>query len=185
MTRIAILALALLPVPAFAASGPFFSLNNTDFVVSLGFLIFVGVLVYMKVPAKITEMLDARAESIKSDLAEARALREEAQSLLASYERKQKEVQEHADRIVAAAREQAQNDKVEAEKELALSVERRVKAAKEQIVQAEEDAKRQVRNRAVEVAVAAARQVLAEQMNAERSGALFDRSIETISQKLH
>ena len=52
-------------------------------------------------------MLDKRADGIKSELDEARALREEAQTLLASYERKQKEVQEQADRIVAAAKEEA------------------------------------------------------------------------------
>ena len=62
---------------------------------------------YYKVPAKIGEMLDKRSASIKSELNEARALREEAQSLLASYERKQKEVQEQADRIVATAKDEA------------------------------------------------------------------------------
>ena len=52
-------------------------------------------------------MLDKRADTIKSELEEARALREEAQTLLASYERKQKEVQDQADRIVTAAKEEA------------------------------------------------------------------------------
>ena len=83
--------------PAFAATGPFISLRNTNFVVLLAFLLFIGILMYYKVPAKIGEMLDKRSASIKSELNEARALREEAQSLLASYERKKKEVQEQAD----------------------------------------------------------------------------------------
>lgn len=64
--------------PALAASGPFLSLKNTNFVVLISFLLFVGLIVALKVPGKIGEMLDKRAEGIKSDLDEARALREEA-----------------------------------------------------------------------------------------------------------
>lgn len=74
--------------PAFAASGPFLSMSNTDFVVTLAFLLFVGILLYAKVPGLLGGQLDARAEGIKKDLEEARALREEAQTILASYERK-------------------------------------------------------------------------------------------------
>lgn len=80
--------------PALAATGPFLSLGNTNFVVMLAFILFIALLVYLKVPGKIGEMLDKRADGIKSELDEARALREEAQTLLASYERKQKEVQD-------------------------------------------------------------------------------------------
>ena len=91
--------------PALAASknpfsAEFYKLSNTDFIVAISFLLFLGVLFYFKVPAMIGGLLDKRAEGIKSELDEARALREEAQSLLASYERKQREVQEQADRIV-------------------------------------------------------------------------------------
>ena len=39
--------------PAFAATGPFISLRNTNFVVLLAFLLFIGILMYYKVPAKI------------------------------------------------------------------------------------------------------------------------------------
>ena len=89
--------------PALAATGPFFSLGNTDFVVLLGFILFIAVLVYFKVPGLLAGMLDKRAEGIRDELDEARSLREEAQALLASYERKSRDVQEQADRIVAHA----------------------------------------------------------------------------------
>ena len=83
--------------PAMAASknpfsADFWSLSNTDMIVLIAFVIFVGVLIKFGVPGMLTGMLDKRAVWIKSDLDEARALREEAQTLLASYERKQREV---------------------------------------------------------------------------------------------
>ena len=89
MRKLAILFALTAASPAFAASGPFFSLGNTDFVVLIAFIVFIGVLFYFKVPGMIGGMLDKRADDIKSELDEARALREEAQTILASYERKQ------------------------------------------------------------------------------------------------
>lgn len=185
MRYLTIFLTALAPLPAVAATGPFFSLNNTDFVVLLGFLIFLGVLVYFGVPKTLMGLLDKRAEGIKSDLAEARELREEAQSLLASYERQQKEVQTQADRIVAAAREDAKANAEKAKADMAKSIERRIQAAKDQIVSAEEQAVRDVRNRAVTVAIAAARDVLSKKMDASRHNALVDDAISTVDAKLH
>ena len=58
------LAAALAASPALAATGPFFSLGNTDFVVLLAFLLFVGVLIYLKVPGLLMGLLDKRADTI-------------------------------------------------------------------------------------------------------------------------
>lgn len=178
--------LGLLPAPALAATtGPFFSLNNTNFVVTLGFLVFIGVLIYMNVPKLLMAQLDKRAEGIRADLAEARELREEAQTLLASYERKHKEVQDQADRIVASAREDARAQADKARVDMERAVERRLKAARDQIESAEEKALRDVRDRAVQVAIGAARDVLARQMDGERADRMIDQSIQTVEAKLH
>jgi F-type H+-transporting ATPase subunit b len=171
--------------PALAASGPFFSLRNTDFVVLLGFLVFVGILVYFRVPGMIAGMLDRRAAQIKADLDEARALREEAQKLLASYERKQREVAEQAERIIRHAREEAATAAEEAKAALQASMARRLAAAEEQIASAEAAAIREVRDRAVQIAVAAAGEAIARGMTAERADALIDRAIGEVSAKLH
>lgn len=171
--------------PVMAASGPFFSLKNTNFIVLIAFILFFAVLYYFKVPALIAGMLDKRATGIKSDLDEARALREEAQTLLASYERKQKEVQEQADRIVAAAKEEANVAAEQAKADLAKSIKRRLAAAEDQIESAKTAAIRDVRDQAVIVAVAAARDVIAKQMTAADGNALIDAAIAEVEAKLH
>ena len=171
------LSLTVAASPAFAASGPFFSLHNTNFVVLLAFLLFIAVLFYFKVPAMLGGMLDKRAEGIKSELDEARALREEAQTLLASYERKQKEVQGQADRIVAQAKDEAAAAAAQAKEDLKGSIARRLKAAEEQIASAE--------SAAVNVAVAAARDVIAGQMTAKDGNSLIDDAISAVGEKLH
>jgi F-type H+-transporting ATPase subunit b len=180
-----ILAASLLATPALAASGPFFSLGNTNFIVLLAFLLFVGILIYAKVPAKVTSMLDARAVQIRADLEEAKALREEAQTILASYERKQKDVQAQAERIVTSAREEAMAAAAQAKEDLKVSIARRLAAAEDRIASAEAGALREVREKAVSVAVAAAGDLLAKQMTAETADAMIDASLAQVDARLH
>ncbi len=171
--------------PALAASGPFFSLGNTDFVVTLGFIVFIAVLFYFKVPGMIGGALDNRADGIKSELDEARALHEEARSLLASYERKQREVQTQADAIVAAAKEDAILAAEQAKVDLEKSIARRLAAAQDQIASAEASAVKEVRDQAITVAVSAANAVLAKQMTAAQANKLIDAAIADVGDKLH
>ncbi|UWR03850.1 F0F1 ATP synthase subunit B [Ruegeria conchae] len=171
--------------PALAASGPFFSLGNTDFVVLLGFIVFIAVLFYFKVPGMIGGALDKRAEGIQSELDEARALHEEARSLLASYERKQREVQTQADAIVEAAKQDAALAAEQAKVDLEKSIARRLAAAQDQIASAEASAVKEVRDQAVTVAVSAAKAVLAKQMTATQANKLIDASIADVGEKLH
>ncbi|MDU8912926.1 F0F1 ATP synthase subunit B [Aestuariicoccus sp. MJ-SS9] len=178
-------ALTALAGPALAASGPFFSLGNTDFVVLLGFLLFLAVLVYFKVPGLLGGMLDKRAEGIRSELDDARALREEAQTLLASYERKQNEVQEQADRIVAHAKEESQIAADQAKEDLKASIARRLAAAEGQIASAEAAAVKEVRDQAAAVAIKAAKSVIAKQMTATDANKLIDEAITEVGAKLH
>lgn len=176
---------SLSATPAAAASGPFFSLGNSDFVVSIAFIVFVGVLVYAKVPSMLTGLLDKRAATIAAELEAARAMRDEASSLLASYERKSREVSEQAERIIATARADAMAAAEAAKADLKRSIERRLAAAEDQIAQAEASALREVRDRAIALAVGAAGDVLAKQLTAEGADALIEASIADVGTRLN
>jgi F-type H+-transporting ATPase subunit b len=176
---------ALAATPAFAAGDVFFSLKNTDFVVIIAFVLVLAVLLYFKVPGLVGKMLDGRAEAIRKDLDEARALRDEAQTVLASYERKQKDVQEQADRIVTAAKDEAAAAGAQAKADIKTSVARRLAGAQEQIAAAEAAAVKDIRNQAVTVAVAAANDILSKQMDAKSANSLIDEAISEVGAKLH
>ena len=171
--------------PALAASGPFFSLTNTNFVVLIAFLLFIAVLLYLKVPSLLGGMLDKRAATIRAELDEARALREEAQTVLASFERKQKEVQDQADRIVATARQEAAQAAEQAKEDLQKSIARRLAGAEDQIASAQSAAIKDVRDQAITIAVAAAKEVMAKQMTADAANKLIEESIKQVDAKLH
>lgn len=160
-------------------------LNNTDIVVAIGFFLFVGVLVYYGVPGLIMQKLDQRATKIKADLEEARALREEAQSLLASYERKQKEVKAQAEEIVAAAKVDADKAAQAAKEDIRRSVERRLLTATAQIAAAETAAVRQVKDRAVSVAVAASAELIRKNMQDQDADGLIDAAIADVGARIH
>ena len=176
---------ALAATPGEGAKYDFTSLFNTDFVVLIGFVVFLSILFYFNVPAMLAGMLDKRADGIKADLDEARALREEAQTLLASYERKQREVADQADRIVAQAKADAEAAAVQARADLERSIARRLAAAEDQIASAEDKAVRSVRNRAVEVAIAAAAETVAKGMAAADANKFIDNAIGEVERRLH
>lgn len=184
MIRLVLLAL-FAASPAMSATGPFFSLGNTDFVVLIAFLCFVGLLIYMGVPARLTGLLDDRAAQIKSDLNEARALREEAKTILASYERKQAEMREQADRIVATARDEAMAASRQAKLDLAQSITRRIAAAQEQMTAAENAVLRDVREKAVALAVGVASDLLGKQMTRETASSSIDEAIAQVETRFH
>ena len=183
----------LLTLPALFAAGPalaakdygLIDLRNTDFVVFLGFAVFVGILLYFKVPSIIASLLDNRAKTIQSELDEARALREEAQSLLAKYERQAREAQDEARRMVDAAREEAEANAKQAKADMEASVARRLAAAEDQIATAEAKAVKEVRDRAIRVAVSAARDVIAREMTPDARASMIDASIQEVGARLN
>ncbi len=180
-------ALTLIAAPAFAAGGDygFASFFNTNYVVLIGFILFLSLLFYFNVPAMILKMLDDRAETIRSELDEARNLRDEAQAVLAAYERKSREVAEQSQRIIDHAREEARLAADAAKEDLKQSIARRLKAAEEQITSAEEKATRELRNRAVDVAIAAAAKILADSTTATEANKRIDAAIAEVESRLH
>ncbi len=174
---------AALPQAASAATGPFFSLYNTDFVVTIAFLLFVGLLVWLKVPGKVTGMLDRRADGIRKDLDEARKLRDDAKALLEASEQKKKDIEEQTEIMVQRAHEEAKAAAEQAREDLQATVERRIQSAQDRIASAEADAIREVQDAAVKVAVAAAAEVIAERMSQKDADAMIEDAISNAAQR--
>jgi len=175
----------LTATPAFAAKDGKSLLDNTDIVVSIAFVLFIGLLIYLGVPKLIGKMLDDRADAIKTEIDEARALQEEAKTILASYERKRKEVAAQSEGIIAAAKEEAQLAAIAAKEALKATIVRRLQAAKDQIQSAQDAAVREVKDTAVTIAIAAAGDVIASKMAASDGNALIDAAIKDVGAKLH
>ncbi|MDW6020837.1 F0F1 ATP synthase subunit B [Mesorhizobium sp. BAC0120] len=150
----------------------------------IALVIFLGVVIYYRVPGMIGKSLDERAAKIRNELDEAQRLREEAHQLLGEYQRKRKEAEQEASEIIAAAKREAETLVEDAHKKSEEYVARRAALAELKISQAERDAVAEVRSIAVDVATEAARAVLAGKLDAKASADLFRDSLKAVQSKL-
>jgi F-type H+-transporting ATPase subunit b len=157
---------------------------DATFWATIALFVFIGVVLYLKVPSMITKALDGRIKDIETELAEAERLRAEAKALLEDYQRRREEAEKEAEGIVAAAREDAFRLTAEAGTALETLIARRTKAVEEKIAQAEAQAVAEVRARSADLAVEAARVLLQKQMTTQ-GDALVERAIKDVGERLN
>jgi F-type H+-transporting ATPase subunit b len=160
-------------------------LYSPEFWVAISFLVFVGILVKMGVPALVTKALDDRADTVRKELDQARRLREEAQDLLADYQRKQRAADDEAKAIIEEARREAEAMKAESARTLKEQLERRTRLAEEKIARAEAQAVSEVRAAAVDVAMSTAERLISEKLATDGGAELLSRSIRDLKGKLN
>ena len=158
---------------------------DSSFWALVGLLIFIGILVYVKVPAMITKALDGRAEKVRSELEEARRLREEAQAVLADFRRKTQNADEEAEAILAQAKAEAERMTAETEAALDEMIARRTAAAETRIAQAEAQALGEVRARATDIAIAASEALLTQQAKGKTASDLIDSAIADVKARIN
>src|ERR1700730_15552409 len=125
---------------------------DAEFWVAVSFVVFLGGLIYLGVHEMMVKYIDQRRDRIKAELDEALRLKEEAQALLAQYQRKQREAEQEAAAIIAVAKAEAERMMVEAKAKVEEFIARRSKMAETKIAQAEAQALADVRAAAGEAA---------------------------------
>ncbi|MGB0906469.1 MAG: F0F1 ATP synthase subunit B [Maricaulaceae bacterium] len=167
-----------------AAKGTPFHLDPAFWVAVCVGLFFL-VLIWKGAFKSMGQSLDARAKQIEDQLEEARRLREEAQALLASYHRKQKDAETQADDIVRQARSDAEAMATKARKDLSERLERRAAMAEAKIANAEAQALAEVRAKAADIAVDAAQDLLKSKMTATDKSKLIKAGISQMGNLLN
>ena len=160
-------------------------IHNPEYWVLVAFLIFVGLLWRAGVPGMIGKSLDGRSQAIRNELDAARRLREEAQALLAEYQKKQRDAETEAKAIVDAAKREAEAMAAETVKTLTEQLQRRTKLAEDKIARAEAQAISEVRATAVDGALAASAKILAAKSVGATAAHLVDASIADLRSKLN
>jgi F-type H+-transporting ATPase subunit b len=158
---------------------------DATFWVGIAFIAFVALLVWKGVHRVIIAGLDKRAVSIREQIEEARVLREEAQALLAQHQREQRDADKTAKEILEQADREAKLALKTAQEEMEQSADRRMALAQEKIAQAEAAAVKEVQSVAARVATAAARQLLADKLSADKRAELVDNAISEVDKRVH
>ena len=183
---VVMLTAALAAGPAWAAEDAAHgeSFFNAEFFVAVAFILFLGFFGRMIWRAMVTG-LDDRSAQIAAELDEAQRLREEAQNLLAEYQRKQRDAVGEAEAILEAARAEARRIEDAAAERTVSTLERRERQAVDMIAQAEAQAVAQVRDMAVDVAVSATERLLADAVDGAKGNELIDDAIDDLPDRLH
>lgn len=156
-----------------------------EFWVAVAFFIFLGIAWKMGAFKAMVEGLDKRGDKIRAELEDARQLREEAQRVLADYQKRRQQAEAEADGIVKAARVEAERLAEEAHAKLADFVARRTKMAEQKIAQAEVQATAEVRAAAAEAAVKAAEGILRNRVHGGSGDALVSQGLAEVRAKLN
>lgn len=160
-------------------------LATAEFWVAVSFVLFLAAIVYFGAHKKVAVALDARATAIAKELADAKALRDEAEAVLADYKKKSSNAAQEAQDIVDLAAKEAKALAEETSQKMTEQFERRMKLAKDKIAQAKTDALRDVRVAATDAAIEAAQSVIAKKLSADQANKLIEASIGDLKSKLN
>ena len=167
-----------------ASDAPMFSLANTDFVVAIAFFIFLGVLIYFKVPRIIANLLDKRANTIRSEIDEAHKLLEDAKSLLAKLEREHKENIHKAQEIIEDAELNSKKMIQDSKSEIKNAVSRKIQLAERQIETNEREVLKSIKDDLIDAAFQLAQKEIEKKIDVKLANLVTNDSITEIESRL-
>ncbi|MES2138033.1 MAG: hypothetical protein V4502_13370 [Pseudomonadota bacterium] len=148
--------------------------------IALAMIVVIAVMLWKKVPGAIAGALDAKIALIRDQLAEAEALRKEAEALKAEYEKKAKSADKDRDALIERARHEADEIVAKAQSDAEALIERRTRMAEDKIAAEERLAVEQLRSAAADAASKAAARLIAERHDAKSDAKIVDQAIEDI-----
>ena len=167
-----------------AGSKKMVSLDNTDFVVLISFLIFVGVLIYFKVPSIVGAFLDKRSNDIQSEIEKAGEILEEAKKILSSLEADHIRTSETIGQMVETARSRAGEEEEKAKKNIEELMKNKLISAKGQVMSSERKILEEIEDRAIDLSIEKVKVKLSQSLSSSDYDNQFDASIQSIEKGL-
>ena len=167
-----------------AGSKKIISLDNTDFVVLISFLIFVGVLVYFKVPSIVGAFLDKRSNDIHNEIEKAGEILEEAKKILSSIEADHIRTSETIGQMVQTAKSRAGDEEEKAKKNIEELMKNKLISAEGQVMSNERKILEEIEGRAIDLSIEKVRMKLSKSLSSSDYDNQFDASIQSIEKGL-
>ena len=167
-----------------AGSKKIISLDNTDFVVLISFLIFVGVLVYFKVPSIVGAFLDKRSNDIQNEIEKAGEILEEAKKILSSIEADHIRTSETIGQMVQTAKSRAGDEEEKAKKNIEELMKNKLISAEGQVMSNERKILEEIEGRAIDLSIEKVRMKLSKSLSSSDYDNQFDASIQSIEKGL-
>jgi F-type H+-transporting ATPase subunit b len=159
-------------------------LQNAEFWVGVGVVLFFVLLAVLKVPGSAGKALDDRAAKIQASLDEAERLRTEALELLEGLKAQRAEAEAQAAQMLKDAEAEALRLEAEAKAKLEEQIARRTALADRRITQAEKQAAADVKAAAADLAAHIAEALLRQRLDTLTVDPLVDRAVEQLGARL-
>ena len=151
---------------------------DATFWVAVSFFIFIGLLLYFKIPQKVDRSLIENINKIKSDLENAEKLKDEAKNILSEYETKVSKSKDEIKNLIDEAKDQAEKTVIKTNDEFHKIIENRKKISEEKIKQMKKQAIKEVRNYSIEIAVQSVEKIIKNSIDKKKLDKIYISSIE-------
>jgi len=157
---------------------------DATFWVAVSFFIFVGGLIYLKVPQKVNNSITMQIDKIKKELEEAEKLKVEAKNLLSDYENKIDKSKKEAQNIISIARQDSEKNILDKTKKFHELLEERKKNAEQKIIQMKENALKDIKNISIKVSVKAVEHLIKNSIDKNKIEKIYSESLNQVKDSL-
>ena len=151
---------------------------DATFWVAISFIIFLGVLIYFKIPQKVIVILNENINSIKHEIGNAEALKEESKDILSEYEKKIGSAKNEIKQMIDAATEDADRNVLKTNEDFYIQIENRKKNTEDRIKQMKNQALKDIKNASVRISIQAVEDLLKKSLDKSKLNKIFTSSVE-------
>ena len=151
---------------------------DAAFWVSVSFVIFIGALIYFKIPSKVIDTLNETINSIKNQVDNAEKLKEESKNILSDYEKKLSNAKAEIKSMIDQATEDADKHVLKTNEEFHNQIENRKKNTEERIKQMKNQAIKDIKNTSVNIAIQSVESLLKNSLDKNKLNKVFENSIQ-------
>ena len=151
---------------------------DATFWVTISFFIFIGILVYFKVPQKVVGALNQNITNIKDQINEAEKLKEDAKNILAEHEKKISSSKNEVRKMIDKANDEAEKNVIKTNREFHNLMENRKKSAEERIKQLKNQAVKDIKNASVKIAMESVEKLIKNSIDKSKLDKIYNASIE-------
>ena len=151
---------------------------DATFWVTISFFIFLGILIYFKIPQKIKNLLDQSILTIRNQINEAEKLKEDAKNILIEHEKKISNSKKEVQNMIDKANEEAEKNVIRVNQEFYRVMENRKKNAEEKIKQLKNQATKDIKNASVKIALESVEKLIKNSLNKSKLDKIYSSSIE-------
>ena len=157
---------------------------DSTFWVAVSFIIFFGVLIYLKVPHKINNILNKLILDIKNEIDESEKLRTEAKTLLNSAQNRLDKAENVKNEILDQAKKDSEKLIIELNEKFHKSSDLKKNLTENKINQMKDNAIKEIKDASIKIAVDSVKKIITTSVDKSKLDILFQKNLDETKEEL-